>query len=144
MKKALLLNLPEYDGFDGDLNKRSRAEREIRSFRYATWLAQPAATVPASRVVDAPPDGLTVCHVTRLAREYEFAVLHTDTFPSHARFGVRLNKENPRLQVAMAGGMLHDCKVMRRRQQEGVEFFRFLHEHKHTARPLATVGSSGD
>jgi hypothetical protein len=31
--------------------------REIRSFWYPTWLAQPAALVPGSRLVDAPLPG---------------------------------------------------------------------------------------
>jgi radical SAM superfamily enzyme YgiQ (UPF0313 family) len=36
----------------------------------------------------------------------------------------------PRKIVAMAGGMLRDPAVMRRRLREGVEFFRFLRERR--------------
>jgi len=39
---------------------RYQAKREVRSFWFPTWLAQPAALVPDSRVVDAPADDLTV------------------------------------------------------------------------------------
>ncbi len=63
--RTLFLHPPSYQGFDGGAGARYQARREIRSFWYPTWLAQPAALVPGSRLVDAPPDGLTVDHVLR-------------------------------------------------------------------------------
>lgn len=57
--RTLFLHPPSFDGFDGGAGSRYQARREIRSFWYPTWLAQPAALVPGSRLVDAPPDGLT-------------------------------------------------------------------------------------
>ena len=56
--RTLFLHPPSFDGFDGGAGARYQARREIRSFWYPTWLAQPAALVPGSRLVDAPPDGL--------------------------------------------------------------------------------------
>ena len=44
--KTLFLNPPSYEGFDGGAGSRYQAKREIRSFWYPTWLAQPAALVP--------------------------------------------------------------------------------------------------
>ena len=58
--RTLFLHPPAAAGFDGGAGSRYQARREIRSFWYPTWLAQPAALVPGSRLVDAPPDGLTV------------------------------------------------------------------------------------
>ena len=58
--RTLFLHPPSYEGFDGGAGSRYQARREIRSFWYPTWLAQPAALVPGSRLVDAPPDGLTL------------------------------------------------------------------------------------
>ena len=84
MKHTLFLNPPSYEGFDGGAGSRYQARREIRSFWYPTWLAQPAAMVPGSRLIDAPPDGLSVDQVAPLARDYELAVLHTST-PSFAQ-----------------------------------------------------------
>ena len=52
--KTLFLNPPSFDGFDGGAGSRYQARREIRSFWYPTWLAQPAAMVPNSKLVDAP------------------------------------------------------------------------------------------
>jgi hopanoid biosynthesis associated radical SAM protein HpnJ len=104
-KKTLFINPPGYEGFDGGAGARYQARREVRSFWYPTWLAQPAAMVPGSRLVDAPAAGLTVDQVAPLARDYELVVLHTSTptFPSDARFAARLKEENPRLQVGMVG-----------------------------------------
>jgi hopanoid biosynthesis associated radical SAM protein HpnJ len=104
-KKTLFLNPPSYEGFDGGAGARYQARREIRSFWYPTWLAQPAAMVPGSRLIDAPPDGLTVEQVASLAPQYELVVLHTSTpsFPNDARFAARLKEENPRVEIGMVG-----------------------------------------
>jgi hopanoid biosynthesis associated radical SAM protein HpnJ len=103
--RTLFLHPPSFEGFDGGAGARYQARREIRSFWYPTWLAQPAALVPGSRLVDAPPDGLTVGDVAPLARQYDLAVLHTSTpsFGNDARIAERLRAENPRLQVGMVG-----------------------------------------
>jgi hypothetical protein len=55
-KKTLFLNPPSYEGFDGGAGSRYQARREVKSYWYPTWLAQPAAMVPGSKLVDAPPD----------------------------------------------------------------------------------------
>jgi len=43
MMKTLFLHPPSFEGFDGGAGSRYQARREIRSFWYPTWLAQPAA-----------------------------------------------------------------------------------------------------
>jgi radical SAM superfamily enzyme YgiQ (UPF0313 family) len=43
----------------------------------------------------------------------------------------------PRKMFSLFGGMLRDPEVMKRRAREGVEFFKFLHERKETAREMA-------
>ena len=75
--RTLFLHPPSFQGFDGGAGARYQARREIRSFWYPTWLAQTAAIVAGSRLVDAPPAGLTLDDVAPLARGYELAVLHT-------------------------------------------------------------------
>jgi hopanoid biosynthesis associated radical SAM protein HpnJ len=103
--KTLFLNPPSFEGFDGGAGSRYQARREIRSFWYPTWLAQPAALVPGSRLIDAPPDGLSVEDVAPLAKDYELVVLHTSTpsFANDARFAARLKEENPDVMVGMVG-----------------------------------------
>jgi hopanoid biosynthesis associated radical SAM protein HpnJ len=103
--KTLFLHPPSYDGFDGGAGSRYQARREVRSFWYPTWLAQPAALVPGSRLVDAPPDGLTLDDVRPLARHYELAVLHTSTpsFRKDVAVAEALKRENPALRIGFVG-----------------------------------------
>ena len=65
MMRTLCLQAPSFDGFDGGAGARYQARREIRSFWYPTWLAHPAALIPGSKLVDAPPDDLNVADVLR-------------------------------------------------------------------------------
>jgi len=103
--KTLFLHPPSFDGFDGGAGSRYQARREVRSFWYPTWLAQPAALVPGSRLVDAPPAGLGLEEVLPLARDYELVVLHTSTpsFPSDVRVAEALKDTNPRLKLGFVG-----------------------------------------
>ena len=103
--RTLFLHPPAFEGFDGGAGSRYQARREIRSFWYPTWLAQPAALVPGSRLVDAPPDGLSLEQVAPLARQYDLAVLHTSTpsFPGDAQVAARLKAEHPGLRIGMVG-----------------------------------------
>jgi hopanoid biosynthesis associated radical SAM protein HpnJ len=105
MKATLFLHPPSFDGFDGGAGSRYQARREIRSFWYPTWLAQPAALVRGSRLVDAPPARLRLADVLPLAAQYELAVLHTSTpsFASDVKVAEALKEVNPRLQIGMVG-----------------------------------------
>ncbi|MFO1035249.1 MAG: hopanoid biosynthesis associated radical SAM protein HpnJ [Geminicoccaceae bacterium] len=105
MLKTLFLNPPSFDGFDGGAGARYQAKREIRSFWYPTWLAQPAALVPDSKLIDAPARGLDVEAVTRHAKDYELAVLHTSTpsFRSDVKVAEALKEANPKLRIGFVG-----------------------------------------
>ncbi|HEX2789183.1 MAG TPA: hopanoid biosynthesis associated radical SAM protein HpnJ [Steroidobacteraceae bacterium] len=103
--KTLFLHPPSFDGFDGGAGSRYQAKREIRSFWYPTWLAQPAALVPDSKLIDAPADGMTVQDVLPLARQYQLVIMHTSapSFPTDARMAELLKAENPGLLIGMVG-----------------------------------------
>ncbi len=103
--RTLFLQAPSFEGFDGGAGSRYQAKREIRSFWYPTWLAQPAALVPGSRLVDAPADGLSVAQVLHLARDYALVIIHTSTpsFPGDARFAALLKEQNPQALIGMVG-----------------------------------------
>ena len=105
MMKTLFLHPPSFDGFDGGAGSRYQARREIRSFWFPTWLAQPAAMVPDSRLVDAPARGLTLEAVLPLAGDYEFLVLHTSapSFSSDVKVAESFKAANPKLLVGMVG-----------------------------------------
>ncbi len=105
MKRTLLLNPPSFHDFDGGAGSRYQATREVTSFWYPTWLCYPAGLIPASRVVDAPPENLTVAQVADLARDFDLAVLFT-TSPSfqHDLTTIdRLKEVNPGLTVGLVG-----------------------------------------
>ena len=103
--KTLFLNPPSFNGFDGGAGSRYQAKREVRSFWYPTWLAQPAALVPGSRLIDAPPQGLTLAQVRPLASRYDLAVLHTSTpsFASDVRVAEALKEEHGALRIGFVG-----------------------------------------
>ena len=103
--KTLFLQAPSYDGFDGGAGSRYQAKREIRSFWYPTWLAQPAALVPGSRLLDAPADGMSVEAALEIAQQYDLIIIHTSTpsFPTDVRFAQDLKKRRPSALVGMVG-----------------------------------------
>jgi radical SAM superfamily enzyme YgiQ (UPF0313 family) len=105
MMKTLFLNPPSYAGFDGAAGSRYQARREIRSFWYPTWLAQPAALVAGSKLVDAPARGHSLDDVLPLAGDYELLVLYTSTpsFPSDVRIAEAFKAANPALTIGMVG-----------------------------------------
>jgi hopanoid biosynthesis associated radical SAM protein HpnJ len=103
--KTLFLQAPSFDGFDGGAGSRYQAKREVKSFWYPTWLAQPAALVPGSRVLDAPADELTVAQSLEIARGYDLVIIHTSTpsFPTDARFAELLKEAKPGIMIGLVG-----------------------------------------
>jgi hopanoid biosynthesis associated radical SAM protein HpnJ len=105
MMRTLFLQAPSFDGFDGGAGSRYQARREIRSYWYPTWLAQVAAVVPGSKLIDAIPHRLTLAEVVSAARGYDLAVLHTSTpsFASDVRVVKALKHANPGLKAGFVG-----------------------------------------
>ncbi len=105
MMRTLFLQAPSYDGFDGGAGSRYQARREIKSFWYPTWLAQPAALVEGSRLMDAPPHRLGLADVTKDAREFDLAVLHTSgpSFSSDLKTIEALKAANPAIKCGLIG-----------------------------------------
>jgi hypothetical protein len=102
--RALFLQAPSFDGFDGGAGSRYQSKREIRSFWYPTWLAQPAALVENSKLTDAPPHGTSLAEVVAKARNFDLAVLHTSTpsFTSDVN-AITALKANPALKAGLIG-----------------------------------------
>ena len=103
--RTLFLQAPSFDGFDGGAGSRYQARREIRSFWYPTWLAQPAALVEGSKLVDAPPHGTKLAAVTASARDYDLVVLHTSapSFASDVATIKALKEANSALKIGLVG-----------------------------------------
>ena len=131
MLKTLFLNPPSYEGFDGGAGSRYQTRREVRSFWYPTWLAQPAAMVPGSRLIDAPPDDLTAEDVLKAAgdadgagRPYELCVIHTTTptFPSDAQLAGHLKERYPGMRMGFVGAHGAVLPEQTLREAPAVEF----------------------
>jgi hopanoid biosynthesis associated radical SAM protein HpnJ len=105
MLRTLFLHPPSYEGFDGGAGSRYQAKREIRSFWYPTWLAQLAALVPGSRLVDAPPANLGLDDVLPMVEDYELVVLHTSSpsFPGDVAVAEAIKREHPDLLLGFVG-----------------------------------------
>src|SRR5215831_9752665 len=105
MLRSLFLQAPSFDGFDGGAGARYQAKREIRSFWYPTWLAQPAALVENSRLIDAPPHGQSLSDILPLAKDYDLVVLHTSTpsFKSDVATVAAMKSVNPKLKAGLIG-----------------------------------------
>jgi hopanoid biosynthesis associated radical SAM protein HpnJ len=144
--RTLFLHPPSFEGFDGGAGARYQARREVRSFWYPTWLAQPAALVPGSRLVDAPPAGLGLADVVPLARDYDLAVLHTSTpsFPHDVRVAEALKAANPALRVGFVGAHVAVQREAALEASPAIDFvtgneFDFTIEEVARGRDLGTV-----
>jgi hopanoid biosynthesis associated radical SAM protein HpnJ len=145
-RRTLFLHPPSWEGFDGGAGSRYQARREVRSHWYPTWLAQPAALVPGSRLVDAPPDGLTLDDIRPLAREYDLAVLHTSTpsFPHDVKVAEALKAENPGLSIGLVGAHVAVHPEPSLRASSAIDFvarneFDFTIKEVAEGRPLGEI-----
>lgn len=105
MLKTLFLNPPSFEGFDGGAGARYQARREIRSFWYPTWLAQPAALVAGAKLIDCPPAEITKEACLKEALKYELVILHTST-PSLSNdcfVAEAIKQKNPEIKIGFVG-----------------------------------------
>lgn len=146
MMKALLLNPPSYAGFDGGAGSRYQAKREVRSFWYPTWLAQVAALLPGSKLVDAPARGLALADILPMAPDYEFLVIYASapTFGSDVEVAEAFRKANPKMMIGLVGAHVATLPGPSLEASEAVDFVA-RHEFDYTikeiaeGRPLAEV-----
>jgi hopanoid biosynthesis associated radical SAM protein HpnJ len=103
--RTLFLQAPSFEGFDGGAGARYQTKREIRSFWYPTWLAQPAALVDGSKLIDAPPHRMKLEDVLPHVRDKELLVMHTSTpsFPSDLKAAEALKASNPTMKIGLIG-----------------------------------------
>jgi hypothetical protein len=128
MMRTLFLQAPSFEGFDGGAGSRYQARREIRSFWYPTWLAQPAALVENSKLIDAPPHRFRLAQIAANARDCDLVeAIKALKAEFCRRFYFRSGKI-----ASIVGEMVRSTQMMKRRLREGVEFFHFLRE-RHAA-----------
>jgi hopanoid biosynthesis associated radical SAM protein HpnJ len=144
--KTLFLHPPSFDGFDGGAGARYQAKREIRSFWYPTWLAQPAALILDSKLLDAPAEGLGMAEVLQRAEGFELVIMHTSSpsFPKDARVAELLKQHYPTLLIGMVGAKVAVDPEGSLRASQAIDFvareeFDFTCQEIAAGRPLASV-----
>jgi hopanoid biosynthesis associated radical SAM protein HpnJ len=105
MSKTLFLSPPSFDGFDGGAGSRYQAKREVTSYWYPTWLAQPAALVPNSRLLDCPPHEISVAECLRIASEYDHVIIHTSTpsLRNDGKVAEAIKEQKPNTLIGFVG-----------------------------------------
>src|ERR1700741_2229796 len=105
MMRTVFLQAPSFDGFDGGAGARYQTRREVRSFWFPTWLAQPAALVEGSKLIDAPPHRLSFQDVAPEVVQRDLVVMHTSTpsFASDVRTAEALKALKPDLKIGLIG-----------------------------------------
>jgi hypothetical protein len=117
MKRTLFLQAPSFDGYDGGAGARYQMKREVKSFWYPTWLAQPAAMVEGSKLIDAPAHDLSWDDIAHEFDDRDLVILHTSTpsFGQDIRTAELIKARNPNIQIAFVGAkvMIEDEKSLK-------------------------------
>lgn len=102
---ALFLSPPSFDGFDGGAGARYQAKREIRSFWYPTWLAQPAALVAGSKLLDCPPHDIGLKECLKEARKFDHVIIHTSTpsLKNDCKVAEAIKEQRPGTKIGFVG-----------------------------------------
>ncbi len=103
--RTLFLQAPSFDGFDGGAGARYQMTREVASYWYPTWLAQPAAMIEGSKLIDAPPHGLRFGDIEHEFKARDLVVLHTSTpsFQSDVKTAEKIKSINPNIKIGFIG-----------------------------------------
>ncbi len=105
MKKTLFLSPPSFEGFDGGAGSRYQCKREVTSYWYPTWLAQLAALVPDSVLIDGPAGGYTLEGLLPEASKFEILIVYTSTptFANDVMVANAMKDQNPDLLIGFCG-----------------------------------------
>lgn len=103
--RTLFLQAPSFDGYDGGAGARYQMKREVKSFWYPTWLAQPAAMVPGSKLIDAPAHDQSWEEIAHEFDERDLVILHTSTpsFNQDIRTAALIKARNPKILLGFVG-----------------------------------------
>jgi hopanoid biosynthesis associated radical SAM protein HpnJ len=103
--RTLFLNPPSFAGFDGGAGSRWPSTREIESYWYPVWLCYPAGMLEDSKVLDAPPHGVSIEQTVAMAKDFELLVLYTSSpgFHVDVKIAEMMKDSNSKLQVAFVG-----------------------------------------
>src|SRR5215813_1344712 len=102
---TLFLSPPSFDGFDGGAGSRYQARREVTSFWYPTWLAQPAALVPGAKLLDCPPHNVEIKQCLEVAKAYDHVIVHTSTpsLKNDCKVAQAIKENRPGTKIGFVG-----------------------------------------
>ena len=102
---ALFLSPPSFDGFDGGAGARYQATREVTSYWYPTWLAQPAALVPGSRLLDCPPHHIDMAKCLAIAKDFDHVIINTSTpsLKNDCKVAEAIKQQRPATKIGFVG-----------------------------------------
>jgi len=102
---ALFLSPPSFDGFDGGAGARYQATREVTSYWYPTWLAQPAALVPGSRLLDCPPHHIDMAKCLAIAKDFDHVIINTSTpsLKNDCKVAEAIKQQKPGTKIGFVG-----------------------------------------
>ena len=105
MSKTLYLSPPSFDGFDGGAGARYQTVREVTSYWYPTWLAQPAALTPGSKLLDCPPHNIGKEECLRVARDFDHVIIHTSTpsLKNDCKVAEAIKQQKPDTKIGFVG-----------------------------------------
>jgi hypothetical protein len=105
MSKTLFLSPPSFDGFDGGAGARYQARREVTSYWYPTWLAQPAALVPDSKLLDCPPHDIGMKQCLAIAKDFDHVIINTSTpsLKNDCKVAEAIKAQKPDTKIGFVG-----------------------------------------
>ncbi len=105
MSQSLFLSPPSFDGFDGGAGARYQARREVTSYWYPTWLAQPAALVPNSKLMDCAPHSIGIDACLREAKNFDHVIINTSTpsLKNDCKVAEAIKKARPETKIGFVG-----------------------------------------
>ena len=105
MSRTLYLSPPSFDGFDGGAGARYQARREVTSYWYPTWLAQPAALTPNSRLLDCPPHVIDLPKCLAIAKDFDHVIINTSTpsLKNDCKVAEAIKAQKPGTQIGFIG-----------------------------------------
>ena len=105
MSKTLYLSPPSFDGFDGGAGARYQTVREVTSYWYPTWLAQPAALTPNAKLLDCPPHNIGKDECLRIAKDFDHVIIHTSTpsLKNECKVAEAIKQQKPGTVIGFVG-----------------------------------------
>ena len=146
MGKTLFLSPPSFDGFDGGAGSRYQAKREVTSFWYPTWLAQPAALVPDGKLLDCPPHNIGIQQCLAEAKNFDHVIVHTSTpsLKNDCKVAEAIKQQRPETKIGFVGAHAAVLPVETLKASPAIDWvgrkeFDFTCKEVAEDRPLETI-----